>query len=207
MTQAQTEVKIYSFDEFIQWLPEKSEFRYELHNGIIIEMPKPRGKHSKLTGSIAGKLLVIINELSKTDIWFIPRESIIQPFRNKSGYDPDIVILNEETISIETRWEDESIIENASSIKLIIEVVLSNWRDDYYDKLRDYEEMGIEEYWIVDYAALGGKKFIGDPKTPTISVCYLVEGEYQITRFTDDKKIISPSFPQFQFSPNELFRI
>jgi len=46
--------------------------------------------------------------------------------------------------------------------------VSTNWRDDYYNKLRDYvriasrrEEMGIEEYWIIDYAALGARKFIG----------------------------------------------
>jgi len=30
---------------------------------------------------------------------------------------------------------------------------LTNWRDDYYDKFRDYEDIGIMEYWLVDYAA------------------------------------------------------
>jgi Uma2 family endonuclease len=38
--------------------------------------------------------------------------------------------------------------------------------------------MGIPEYWIVDYAALGGRTFIENPKQPTISVYQLVEGEY-----------------------------
>ncbi len=33
-----------TFDEFIEWLPEASECRYELHRGVIVEMPKPRGK-------------------------------------------------------------------------------------------------------------------------------------------------------------------
>jgi Uma2 family endonuclease len=36
-------------------------------------------------------------------------------------------------------------------------IVSTNWRDDYYLKYADYEEMGIAEYWIVDYAALGGR--------------------------------------------------
>ena len=45
-----------------------------------------------------------------------------------------------------------------------MEIVSSNWRDDYYLKLADYEEMKIPEYWIIDHAALGGKKFIGDPE-------------------------------------------
>ncbi len=41
MTQAQAEPKLYSFDEFISWYPENSEVRYKLHDGVIIEMPKP----------------------------------------------------------------------------------------------------------------------------------------------------------------------
>ena len=156
--QAQTEPKLYTFDEFIEWLPENSEFRYELHDGVIIEMPKPRGKHSNLTGSLGGRLLTTIDKIGKTDIWTIPRESIIKPYRDKSGYEPDIIVLNQETIGTETRWQSESVIENATSVKLIVEVVSTNWQDDYYDKRRDYEAMGIPEYWIVDYAALGGRE-------------------------------------------------
>jgi Uma2 family endonuclease len=205
MTQTQTEPKLYTFDEFIEWYPENSEARYELHDGVIVEMPKPRGKHSKLTGSLVGKLLTTISDIGKTDILFIPRESIIKPHRDKSGYEPDIIILNQETIGTETRWEAESIIQSATSVKLIVEVVSTNWQDDYYDKLRDYENMGIPEYWIVDYAALGGRKFIGNPKQPTIFVCELIDGEYQMTPFRDTDSIISPTFPQLNLTTQQIF--
>ncbi|BAY18665.1 hypothetical protein NIES2109_00040 [Nostoc sp. HK-01] len=50
MTQTQAEPKIYTFDEFIEWYPEQSEVRYELHDGVIVEMPKPTGEHSDLAG-------------------------------------------------------------------------------------------------------------------------------------------------------------
>ena len=204
MTQTQFEPKIFAFDEFIEWYPEDSFFRYELHNGVIVEMPKPRGEHSNLTGCLIERLLITIREIGKGGIWTIPRESIVKPSR-ESGYEPDIIVLNQETIGSETRWEGESIIQNATSVKLIVEVVSSNWRDDYYDKLRDYEEMEIKEYWIVDYAALGGKKFIGNPKVPTISVCVLVDGEYQVTKFTGNTQIISQSFPQFKLTAQQVF--
>ena len=203
MTQA--EPKIYTFDEFIEWYPENSVVRYELYDGVIFEMPKPKGKHSKLTSSLVGKFLTTISEIGKTDIWFIPRESIVKPGRDKSGYEPDIIILNQETIDTETRWETESIIQNATSVKLIVEVVSSNWQDDYYDKLRDYEGMGIPEYWIVDYAALGGRKFIGNPKQPTIFVCELIDGEYQMTPFRGDDLIVSPTFPQLNLTAQQIF--
>ncbi|MCL1463514.1 Uma2 family endonuclease [Argonema galeatum] len=207
MTQAQAEPKLYSFDEFISWYPENSEVRYELHDGVIIEMPKPKGKHSNLTGSLIEQLLIVIRQMSKGGIWTIPRESIVKPKRDRSGYEPDIIVLNQELLGVEPRWESESIIQNPDSVKLIVEVVSSNWRDDYYNKLRDYEEMGIEEYWIVDYAALGPKKFIGNPKQPTFFVCNLEDGEYQMNRFTENTPIISPTFPQFSLSPQQIFAI
>ncbi|MBW4669169.1 MAG: Uma2 family endonuclease [Cyanomargarita calcarea GSE-NOS-MK-12-04C] len=210
MTQAQaqtheTQPKIYTFDEFIEWLPENSEFRYELHDGVIIEMPKPRGKHSNLTGSLIEKILITIREMGRGDIWTIPRESIIKPYRDKSGYEPDIIVLNKETIGTQTRWETESIIHSCTSVKLIVEVVSTNWQDDYYDKLRDYEGMGIPEYWIVDYAALGGRDFIGYPKQPTIFVYELIDGEYVKTMFRGNDLIKSPTFPQLNLTAQQIF--
>jgi Uma2 family endonuclease len=205
MTQANVEPKLYSFDEFISWYPDSSEVRYELHDGVIIEMPKPRGKHSNLTGFLIEQLLIVIRQMGKGGVWTIPRESIVKPQRQRSGYEPDIIVLDREVIGTESRWESESIIQNADSVKLIVEVVSTNWRDDYYNKLRDYEEMGIKEYWIVDYAALGARKFIGNPKQPTFFVCSLVDGEYQMNPFTDNTPIVSPTFPQFDLSPQQIF--
>lgn len=204
-TQTQTEPKIYTFDEFIEWYPENSIVRYELHDGVIVEVPKPKGKHSKLTGFLIEELILIIREVGKRGIWTIPRESIVKPLRDKSGYEPDIIILNEETIGTETRWETESIIQNATSVKLIVEVVSTNWQDDYYDKLRDYESMGIPEYWIVDYAALGGRDFIGYPKQSAIFVCELVDGEYVKTIFRGNDLIKSPTFPQLNLTAQQVF--
>ncbi len=207
MTQAQANSKLYSFDEFIHWYPENSELRYELHDGVIIEMPKPKGKHSNLTGSLIEQLLIMIRQMGKGGIWTIPREAIVKPRRENSGYEPDIIVLNQDVIGLESRWESESIIQNADSVKLIVEVVSTNWRDDYYNKLRDYEEMGIEEYWIVDYAALGPRKLIGDPKQPTFFVCHLVDGEYQMTIFRGNTPIVSPTFSQFNLSAQQTFSL
>ena len=207
MTQVQAEPKLLTFDEFIRWYPENSPVRYELYDGVIIEMPKPKGKHSNLTGSLIEQLLIIIRQMGKGGIWTIPRESIVKPKRERSGYEPDIIVLNQEVLGEEPRWESESIIQNPESVKLIVEVVSSNWRDDYYNKLRDYEEMGIQEYWIVDYAALGARKFIGNPKEPTFFVCNFVDGEYQMNPFRENTLIISPTFPQFNLSAQDIFAL
>lgn len=66
--------------------------------------------------------------------------------------------------------------------------------------------MSIPEYWIVDYAALDGRNFIGNPKQPTITVCNLVDGEYQISKFRDSDRIVSQTFLELNLTPNQIFQ-
>jgi Uma2 family endonuclease len=150
--------------------------------------------------------------MGKRGILTIPRESIVKTSDEKSGYEPDIIVIDQEVIASESRWQNESIIEKAESVKLIVEVVSTNWRDDYYKKRADYvrvasrrEEMGIAEYWIVDYAALGGRTFLGNPKKQTFLVYQLIEGEYKVTQFRGTDKIISPTFPEFNLTAEQVF--
>ena len=194
--------KPVSFDEFIDWYPESSENNYELRRGVIVEMPKPRGKHSRLAGDLAFDLGLSIRQANRP--YFIPKECVIK-IANDTGYEPDIIVLDEEAIVAEPRWERESIITLSESIKLVVEVVSTNWRDDYLFKLADYEAFGIEEYWLVDYLGLGGRRYIGSPKRPTFTVCTLVDGEYEFHQFRGDERIISPTFPDWELTVERLF--
>lgn len=194
--------KPISFDEFMDGYPENSENRYELRRGVVIEMPKPRGTHSRLAGDLAYALGAVIRQADHP--YFIPKESIIK-ISNDTGYEADILVLDENAISQEPRWERESIVTMGRSIKLAVEVVSSNWRDDYLFKLADYEALGIEEYWIVDYLGLGGRRYIGSPKQPTFTVCTLLEGEYELQQFRGDDAIVSTVFPNFIWTANQIF--
>jgi Uma2 family endonuclease len=196
------ESKTISFDDFIAWLPERSAFRYELRDGEILEMPKPRGKHSEIAGSISGKLYLEVTRLGLP--YLIPRESIVKSIDGKSGYEPDVIVLDRETLAQEARWETESIVTQGSSVKLAIEVVSTNWQDDYAIKQIAYQALGIQEYWIVDYLGLGGRNFIGYPKQPTISVYYLIDGEYDLHQFRSSDRIQSPTFPNLELSIERL---
>ncbi|MGB3693756.1 MAG: Uma2 family endonuclease [Spirulinaceae cyanobacterium] len=201
----QSLTKPTTFEEFITWYPNESG-RYELYEGIIVEMPKPTGKHSNVTGFLIEELILTIIAMGKRGVWTIPRESIVKSV-NGNGYEPDIIIIDQNEVPLEPRWEKESIIENAQSVKLVVEVVSTNWRNDYFKKRADYEEMGIAEYWIVDYAALGGRNFIGNPKQATLSVYQLIEGEYYVSQFRGDETIISPTFPQFTLTAEQVFQV
>ena len=191
-----------SFDEFMDWYPENSKNRYELKRGMVREMPKPKGKHSRLAGDLAYDLGTVIRQNNQP--YFIPKECVVR-VSHDTGYEPDLIVLDEVALADEPRWDGESIITFSKSIKLAVEVVSTNWRDDYLVKLGDYEAFGIEEYWIVDYLGIGGRRYIGSPKQPTFTVCTMVEGEYELQQFRGDDCIVSSTFPELSLTVNQIF--
>ncbi|MEG4939171.1 Uma2 family endonuclease [Microcoleus sp. F4-D5] len=201
MTQAI--LKPVTFDEFIDWYPENSENRYELHNRAIVEMPKATGEHSEVAGFLVAELNFEIRRLGLP--YFVPKECVVKADNELSGYEPDAIVLDRQGTDSEPRWKKESIITMGSSVRLIVEVVSSNWRDDYGYKLVDYEALGISEYWIADYLGLGGRRYIGNPKQPTFSVYQLVDGEYQVNQFRGSDRVVSPTFGQLNLTVKQIF--
>jgi Uma2 family endonuclease len=200
----QTISKTITFDEFVAWYPENSVHKYELHNGVIVEMPLGTGDHSDVTGFISSEIYFEIRRLQLP--YSIPGDCLLKPVRNEAGYQPDVIVLDRIALANEPRWKKESIITMGSSVRLAVEVVSTNWQDDYLVKVADYERLGILEYWVVDYAALGGRRFIGNPKQPTISVYQLVDEEYQISQFRGDDRVESLAFPELRLTVEQIFR-
>ena len=200
----QTITKTITFDEFVAWYPENSVHKYELHNGVIVEMPLGTGDHSDVTGFISGEINFEIRRLQLP--YSIPGDCLLKLSHNEAGYQPDVIVLDRTALANEPRWKKESIITMGSSVRLAVEVVSTNWQDDYLVKVADYERLGIPEYWVVDYAGLGGRRFIGNPKQPTISVYQLVDGEYQINQFGGDDIVESLAFPELRLTVEQIFR-
>jgi Uma2 family endonuclease len=202
MTQALRQ--LVTFDEFVAKYPDNSLKRYELHDGAVIEMPPPTGEHEQIIGFLVGEIVIEYKRLKLS--YFIPKTAFVKPLNSESAYSPDVLILNQPNLGNEPLWKKESTVSCAESIPLVIEVVSTNWRDDYLTKVAAYETVGIPEYWIVDYAALGGRRFIGNPKQPTISVYSLVEGEYQLNQFCGSDHIISPTLRELNLTAEQIFQ-
>jgi Uma2 family endonuclease len=194
--------KLVTYEEFIEWLPNDGK-HYELHDGVIVEMSQPTGKHEKVISFLTLELAVQVRSLGVP--YLLPKTALVKPLEKDSGYFPDILLINSENLLNEPLWEKESTVTQGASIPLVIEVVSTKERDDYYKKFADYEEMGIPEYWITDYAALGGRDFIGNPKQPALFVCELVDGEYVRTLFRGNTPIVSPTFPQLNLTAQQIF--
>ncbi len=201
MTQAL--FKPITVEDFLQWIPENSGKRYELHNGAIVEMSQPSGEHEEVTGFLNTQLVVEFTRLKLP--YFIPKTALIKSANSDSAYSPDILILNKPALTSEELWTKYSTVERGNYIPLVIEVVSTNWRDDYYKKQGEYEEIKIPEYWIVDYLGLGGTKYIGNPKKPTLSIYQSVNDEYQVDTFRGNETISSRIFPELKLTAQQIF--
>lgn len=200
MTQALPQ--LLTLDEFLDWYPD-GDGRYELIDGFIVAM-QPTGQHGKVSGFIDSRFSIEIDRLQLP--YFIPRDCVVKPIdTNRSGYQPDVIVLDETTLGDDPLWETRSTITQGRSVQLIVEVVSTNWRDDYLKKLADYEALGIPEYWVVDYAALGASRYTGQPKQPTLSLYALVNGEYQVSQFRQADRIFSPTFPEIHLTAEQVF--
>ena len=91
-----------------------------------------------------------------------------------------------------------------SSVPVIVEVTSTDWGDGYALILEQYQTMGMQEYWIIDYLGLGGRRFIGNPKQPTFSVYQLVGGEYQVKLFREGEGIDPPTFPELKLTAQQV---
>src|SRR6476646_2315999 len=149
-----------TFDQFVNQYPEDGG-RYELRWGEVVGM-RPTGPHEKVAALIARKLDLEIERLELP--WFIPRTCLVKVTGSEiNGYLPDLIVLDDVAVEADPYWQRQSSISLGSSAKLVVEVVSTNWQDDYAHKLADYEQLGIPEYWIVDYLGLGGVRYIGSP--------------------------------------------
>ena len=145
------QTKPISFEQFLEWYPEDGK-RYELIEGVIVEM-LPTGSHEDISGFLVAELNFKIRKQNLP--YSIPKNCLLKPLAPRSGYLPDVAVINREYIKNEPLWEKSSVIQDVKTVPLVIEVVSTNWRDDYGHKFVEYEAMGIAEYWLVDYRALG----------------------------------------------------
>ncbi len=193
--------QLMTLEEFLDSYPD-GYGKFELRNGVAIEM-QPTGTHEQVASFLALKLGIQID--SKSMPYFIARQCIVKSRdSDKSGFNPDITIIDKRGLDREPLWKRRSTITQGTTIPLVVEIVSTNWQDDYLVKLGEYEKIGIAEYWIVDYLGLGGRRYIGNPKQPTLHVCTLVDGEYMINPFQGETPIQSPAFPDLNLTIGQI---
>jgi Uma2 family endonuclease len=173
---------------------------FELVDGEIVQVKAIRADKN------VGRFLVFAfnDEIIRSNLdYIVDKGIIIKTSTNneqEQGRNPDVSVVSE----VEWNSNVSSYAALTKPIQLAVEVVSTNWEDDYIDKLAEYQRLGIAEYWIVDYLAIASRSYLGYPKVPTVSVYQLIDGEYQVQTFTENTPIISPTFGQLELTTEQL---
>jgi len=91
--------------------------------------------------------------------------------RQGTAFRPDVIVLDQNHCEW-TIVAAEPVITLGSSVKLVVEVVSTNWQNDYAGRWEDY---AVECTWVVDRGllALAGENILWN--LTTITICALVE--------------------------------
>lgn len=199
--------KPMSFEDFLVW-DDGSSQDCELQDGYPVPIVDPNAQHEDV---VHGLCRTLEDHCKAFNLPYVPRQGKQVLLRNhpltgrQESRKADIVVFTQE------EWDRMRSSSSSAAAHvpppLVIEVVSSNWKVDYDAKVGEYEETGISEYWIVDYAGFGGIRFIGKPKQPTITIYTLSDGEYIPQQFRGSDRLISQIFPHLQLTATEIFAL
>lgn len=196
MTQAPS--KKLTFDEFLEQCPEDGI--YELVNGEIVQV-EPIRAHKNVARYLVKCFDKEIDRLGVD--YLVDKDIVIRTVSADGeiqGRNPDVSVVRA------SDWNSNVFTYGALTEPpvLVVEVVSTNWEDDYIDKLDEYQRLGIPEYWIVDYLAIASRSYLGNPKVPTVSVYQLINGQYQAQKFMGNSYIISSIFPELELTTEQV---
>lgn len=193
-------LKTLTVDDFLREYGDDP--RCELIDGVLRDL-EPTGPRETVAGKIAGYWFA---EFLRAGLaWTIPKNCLIQPPAvEATALRPDAIALDPNDLSKEPLWEREPIITSGQAIRMVAEVVSTNWQDDYARKVEEYLLLGVREYWIVDFRGLSGLEFIGKPKQPTVTIGQLEGDRYRKQQFRLHDPLVSAVLPSLQLSLSDL---
>jgi Uma2 family endonuclease len=178
-----------SFEEYLNDRDETNA-RYELVNGELILMPPASFLHSDIIDLIADLIKAIALE-NKLELKVKTGDVGVRTGVNSSRI-PDISVIDSREWK-KYRRDNSAVIE--AGLLLAVEVVSPGSEQierDYKDKVAEYQNSGVFEYWIVD------------PIAQKITVMVLKKSSYCKAVFTGDESISSSVFPTLNVKVSEI---
>jgi Uma2 family endonuclease len=197
MTQAIVRSRV-SFEEYVDLCAQTNE-PYELVRGELIKMSPPTWAHILIAKLLERTFEAELERMGYN--WVAVRETG-QRTEGDSSRRPDVTVVPFDQIELVLNQTAVLIV----PAPIVVEIVSpSSASEDYDEKLKEYQALGVQEYWVVDHEGLGAAKYIGFPKSATVTVYELVEGKYQAKRFRGDEPMESPTFPTLALTANQVF--
>ncbi|MCS7081181.1 MAG: Uma2 family endonuclease, partial [Chloracidobacterium sp.] len=139
-----TPPRLMTFEEFLDY--GEPGVRYELVDGVPVEMPQPNKRHQWIVLSLAVRLMRWISErrlpYAVTQLGLQISEYLARI--------PDLVVCRREDAAVKEE-EEAGVVRLGVPVVLVVEVASENWRDDYGKKREEYARRGVPVYVVVDW--------------------------------------------------------
>jgi Uma2 family endonuclease len=171
-----------------------TEQRYELVNGVLIEM----ASESTINTWIAMYLAFAFGSLGLSAYRVGVKQKVEVPSQLVTARDPDLMIHSEESAAAIADRTEACLKQNEPNPLIIIEIVspgiesTDNYQRDYVQKPREYADRGILEFWRVD------------PDRKWVQMGILTAGNYQFETFRGKDTIVSPTFPTLNLTAEQV---
>lgn len=178
-----------SFEEYLIF-DDGTNALYELVNGELVKMPPASFLHSDIIDFIADLIKAVVRE-NRLDIKVKTGDVGVRTGIDSSRI-PDLCVIDGQVWKSYQR-NKSAVIE--SGVLLASEVVSPGKEQierDYTEKVAEYQNVRIPEYWIVD------------PMKQKITVLVLNKKEYSKTVFGYFDTISSPTFPQLNVTAGDI---
>ncbi len=173
-----------------------SDTKYELVDGELVAMSLGTGLHGETIDRTYQAINAEINRTAQP--WIVRQGQIGVRCPRGIGLDtvriPDVVVIQQD--NWQALQEREAVIDfDLSAPLLVIEVISPPTKNiDYRAKRTEYAARDIPEYWIID------------PLESKVSVLINSDGWYDVTEFFDSDRLISPTFPELQLTPQIILK-
>ncbi len=183
--------KFLTFAEYLDY-DDGTETRYELENGVLLEMPteNPRNCYVAMT---------ILVELLKHFSYYLIQYKEIELAvlgRRATCRLPDLLVHTEASAAALVGASRSLITLDMPPPALVVEVVSpgsSNRSRDYRYKRTEYAARQIMEYWIVD------------PEEQQITICKWIDGQYEDTIASREDCLPSEVVPAWGLTVAQIF--
>ncbi|MBE7385177.1 MAG: Uma2 family endonuclease [Leptolyngbya sp. SIO1E4] len=180
-----TAITLMSFEDYAAYGNE-TEARYELVEGVLVEMTPPVLEHFLIAKFLEQ---VLDAEIKRTEQdWLCFREAGVRTGLRKSRLTDVCVVTMEQA----REFQGSSVIFSTPPV-LVIEVVSpDSITRDYRYKRTEYAALEVPEYWIVD------------PLESQVTVLEFNEGLYEETVFVGTQQIASSGFPELKLTVEDV---
>jgi Uma2 family endonuclease len=187
--------KRMSLEEYLAY-DDGTATRYELVDGVLVEM----GAESTINNWIAGFLFGFFIQLGIPAYRLGFKQKVQVKSKFVSARDPDLIIHSDASAAaIDGRTEVCLTLDDPNPL-ILVEVVSpgapgeENYDRDYVQKLSEYANRNVPEYWIVD----------PDPDRAVVKVGTLIGSTYQFQDFTGNQVIQSRTFPSLKLTAEKV---